>query len=228
MNDEEKEGATNDFNARVCRENERELPHGAQLAASGTRARRGRTDTIEQDYVLGDTAHGSDDGKAEEGAETGQERIEQGESEAQTHRRLTACGYVYRYRRSIIPEFQGWRWERADGKPGMTDLVWCDECERAMPRNEYRGHYNGPGACCSNCRDKRPSKTGGRVPIGAKLRFQILHRDNFTCRYCGRKAPDVTLHIDHVIPVSQGGLNHIENLVTACEECNFGKKDLNL
>lgn len=58
-----------------------------------------------------------------------------------------------------------------------------------------------------------------------KLRFQILKRDDFTCQYCGRKAPDVILHIDHIHPKSKGGLNKEENYRTACLECNIGKSD---
>lgn len=59
-----------------------------------------------------------------------------------------------------------------------------------------------------------------------KLRFEVLNRDNFTCRYCGRKAPEVILHIDHITPKSEGGTNALENLATACEECNLGKSNL--
>ena len=55
------------------------------------------------------------------------------------------------------------------------------------------------------------------------IRFKILQRDNFTCQYCGRKAPEVILEIDHKIPRSKGGLNRPDNLVVACSECNGGK-----
>jgi len=58
-----------------------------------------------------------------------------------------------------------------------------------------------------------------------QLRFQTFKRDNFTCQYCGRKAPDVVLQIDHILPRSRGGLNSKDNLVTACIECNIGKCD---
>lgn len=58
-----------------------------------------------------------------------------------------------------------------------------------------------------------------------KLRFKILKKDNFTCQYCGRKAPDVILQIDHIHPRSKGGLDIIENYKTACFECNIGKGD---
>jgi hypothetical protein len=61
------------------------------------------------------------------------------------------------------------------------------------------------------------------VAIKRSYRFQILRRDNFTCRYCGRSAPDVVLEVDHVIPRSRGGKDHAPNLVTACFDCNQGK-----
>lgn len=60
-----------------------------------------------------------------------------------------------------------------------------------------------------------------------KLRFEIFKRDNFTCQYCGRnvKEDKIKIHCDHIIPRSKGGKNILENLTTACEECNLGKKD---
>lgn len=64
---------------------------------------------------------------------------------------------------------------------------------------------------------KRPT----RRPV--RLRFDVLARDRYTCRYCGRKAPDVELVVDHIVPVVKGGTNEPANLVTACEDCNSGK-----
>jgi HNH endonuclease len=62
-----------------------------------------------------------------------------------------------------------------------------------------------------------------RTPVSKALRFQILRRDNHACRYCGAKAPDATLTVDHVLPVTLGGQTVAENLVTACQDCNQGK-----
>jgi excisionase family DNA binding protein len=59
-----------------------------------------------------------------------------------------------------------------------------------------------------------------------RLRFSVLQRDGFTCRYCGRKAPDVELRVDHIVPVAQGGTDHPDNLCAACTDCNAGKADL--
>ncbi len=48
-------------------------------------------------------------------------------------------------------------------------------------------------------------------------------RDRFRCHYCGAPAPDVQLHVDHVVPVALGGATTADNLVTACTDCNLGK-----
>lgn len=61
------------------------------------------------------------------------------------------------------------------------------------------------------------------MPIGNQTRFLILQRDRFTCRYCGRKAPEVVLEVDHIKPQSKGGEDIATNLITACQQCNNGK-----
>ena len=58
------------------------------------------------------------------------------------------------------------------------------------------------------------------------LRFEILKRDNFTCKYCGRSSPSVILQVDHIVPFSKGGISVSENLVTSCFDCNIGKRDI--
>lgn len=60
-------------------------------------------------------------------------------------------------------------------------------------------------------------------PIPKRLRFEILKRDRFTCRYCGARPGRTQLHVDHVKPRAEGGTNDPSNLVTACETCNSGK-----
>lgn len=67
-----------------------------------------------------------------------------------------------------------------------------------------------------------------RKTLSKKLRFEVFKRDKFTCQYCGRKAPDVILQVDHIDPVALGGANEILNLITSCQECNSGKKAIPL
>lgn len=62
-----------------------------------------------------------------------------------------------------------------------------------------------------------------RKQVSKKIRFEVFKRDNFTCQYCGRKAPDVVLEVDHITPVAESGDNSIMNLITSCKDCNRGK-----
>ena len=93
-----------------------------------------------------------------------------------------------------------WRWERRDRR--------------------FRDPPAGRGKT-----QMRQSVTRARDPLPAQLRFSVLQRDGFRCRYCGRtsREPSVALHVDHVVPLAAGGATTEDNLLTACEECNLGK-----
>jgi hypothetical protein len=63
-----------------------------------------------------------------------------------------------------------------------------------------------------------------RQAISRKNRFDVFKRDGFCCSYCGaHPSRDVLLEVDHIRPVADGGGNDIDNLVTACWDCNRGK-----
>lgn len=61
------------------------------------------------------------------------------------------------------------------------------------------------------------------MALSKRTRFEVLRRDNHTCRYCGASAPDAKLTVDHVTPVALGGTDDPGNLVAACRDCNAGK-----
>jgi hypothetical protein len=61
------------------------------------------------------------------------------------------------------------------------------------------------------------------MAVSTRKRFEVFKRDAFTCQYCGRKPPDVVLHVDHVIAQAAGGKDGMENLATSCSTCNLGK-----
>jgi len=63
-----------------------------------------------------------------------------------------------------------------------------------------------------------------RSLMSNRLRTDILRRDRGRCRMCGASAAEgVTLHIDHIVPVSHGGRTLSSNLQVLCQECNLGK-----
>ena len=63
------------------------------------------------------------------------------------------------------------------------------------------------------------SVAGQRALMTSKLRQHIKERDHFTCKCCGASIeaePHLLLEIDHIIPVSKGGLTTEDNLQTLC------------
>lgn len=68
-------------------------------------------------------------------------------------------------------------------------------------------------------------KSNGRNPISKSLRHEVFKRDNYACVECGVTKEERTLHIDHKLPVSQGGTDELDNLQTLCEKCNLSKSN---
>lgn len=62
-----------------------------------------------------------------------------------------------------------------------------------------------------------------RKPIGKQIRVQVLARDGYKCKMCGRTKEKVPLEVDHIIPVANGGTDELSNLATLCRDCNRGK-----
>ena len=123
---------------------------------------------------------------------------------------MSLCGWLQQVGTSLqLPKF-----ESHNGKTAKT---------RAETARRVAKHKAGKGNSeVTRCTLPRP------LVAAVKL------RDNATCVYCGRRegeyvppetARDAAMCIDHVVPLSQGGGDDIENLVCACSACNLFKSD---
>ena len=84
------------------------------------------------------------------------------------------------------------------------------------------------------CLDLRAKRTAASLPDVSpsevdyynvrENRLKVFDRDDYQCRYCGKQLTQTSATLDHVIPVSSGGGNHLDNLVTACVSCNSHKQ----
>jgi len=54
-------------------------------------------------------------------------------------------------------------------------------------------------------------------------RHKIFERDGYKCAYCRKQLTRFTATLDHMKPVSAGGNNGYENVITACLGCNSTK-----
>lgn len=55
----------------------------------------------------------------------------------------------------------------------------------------------------------------------SKIRKQVLKRDNYRCRVCGKLANEV----DHTVPVAWGGSESLDNLQAMCSTCHRRKTE---
>ena len=102
------------------------------------------------------------------------------------------------------------------------------ECPQGHPYDEANTYAApGGGRQCKTCRrdtatayyhEKRAN--GGEHSDAEWL--ELCERHGRRCLRCGLDAP---LTRDHVVPVSLGGSNAIENIQPLCRPCNAAKKD---
>lgn len=72
----------------------------------------------------------------------------------------------------------------------------------------------------------RKSTAGQRALMTASLREFIKRRDDYACKQCSislAAEPHLLLEVDHIIPLSRGGLSTEQNLQTLCWRCNRTK-----
>lgn len=67
-----------------------------------------------------------------------------------------------------------------------------------------------------------------KTPEWRELRFKVLRKFGFSCMACGRKPPDIILHVDHVKPRIKFPELQLDkdNLQVLCEDCNLGKRHI--
>lgn len=55
---------------------------------------------------------------------------------------------------------------------------------------------------------------------------RIYDRQNGLCAYCGQHRNIKYMTVDHIIPLSKGGTDSLDNLQCTCKKCNGLKSDM--
>ena len=63
------------------------------------------------------------------------------------------------------------------------------------------------------------------MTLTTRLRRQVVNRARKQCEYCGlaQAGQEATFHVDHVIPLAEGGDTSLDNLALACVSCSLRK-----
>lgn len=108
---------------------------------------------------------------------------------------------------------------------GGNALVRADLAKRLLPevlvpfptvREQRHGGFTANEANIMKARRRFPTQ---------KQRMEILRRDNYRCRICGRNADDaldLRLHTHHIHEYAEGGPTFNWNLITLCQTCHDG------
>ncbi len=99
------------------------------------------------------------------------------------------------------------KYQRIKNKLRKTRKKWRENNKEKA--NFYSRQYQGK------------KKNGGTFTLKEwkNLKKQFKH----TCPCCGKKEPEIKLEIDHIIPISCGGTNRINNIQPLCRSCNASK-----
>lgn len=104
------------------------------------------------------------------------------------------------------------------------------ETEFTTKTNGKEKHWNWKGGISSNkeYRDWQKNKRNRikRSNGGSHNLYEwktLKAQYNWTCPSCKKQEPEIKLTVDHIIPISKGGSDNIENIQPLCLPCNLRK-----
>jgi len=109
----------------------------------------------------------------------------------------------------------------------------CSRCKETKCVSEFRKNKSSPNGIFHQCRFcsnlgvrlSKHRRRAKRFGVKDNLKFeQVKHllETTKTCASCGKPNK---LSLDHIIPMSKGGANSIENIQLLCTPCNSSKSD---
>lgn len=135
--------------------------------------------------------------------------------------------------------------KRLTGKFGTNSIRWrggkpkCSDCGKGLSNYHNKRCKKCVGVSISG--NNNPRWKGGyenRLMLARKRRIkkmgnggshtlsqweELKMQYDYMCLCCKRREPEISLSEDHIIPVSKGGDDNIENIQPLCRNCNSRK-----
>lgn len=116
----------------------------------------------------------------------------------------------------------------------MIDTVKCPKCGHA--ENSHKKLFSN--LTCSSCKERFSfaynmytanyqvynRASSQKTTTNVRQFLYIIERGR--CHYCKQPVNFNKTTIDHIVPVSKNGGNHLHNMVLSCQTCNGLKRDI--
>lgn len=158
-----------------------------------------------------------------------------------------SCGCLQREAIRNIKTNKGWfkkgishKWKRGLNKKGKKSKSKCVECEKELSAQ----HVQRCQSCLGKSRRGKGNprwKGGYENKLWHNRQRRIKKKENggshtlaewealkmrwgWMCLCCKKVEPEITLSVDHIIPLSKGGTDNICNIQPLCRNCNSRKR----
>lgn len=142
------------------------------------------------------------------------------------HREKLSKVKIGKYRGEESPHWKGGlpNCKECSSKHKRNSAV-CKNCFNTMPE-KYNPNWKGgvnKEYYRKKCLERLARKKGAEGSHTLEEWLSVKIKYGFMCLCCKKTEPEITLSEDHIIPLSKGGSDYIENIQPLCKPCNSRK-----
>ena len=98
-----------------------------------------------------------------------------------------------------------------------------DITQEMIENARQQGSSNTPVTEAQRLERNRKAKRRYHATAKSGIRHILLDRQEGMCPYCGDSLTLATMHVDHLVPISSGGSDDLDNLQAVCARDNASK-----